>query len=48
MSYDRYGTLTGLWRWPFERSCTMHGRERERFARHADGRVETWPAHRQS
>ena len=26
----------------------VHGSERERFARHADGRVETWPAHRQA
>jgi redox-sensitive bicupin YhaK (pirin superfamily) len=34
--------------WPWPDSAPVHGNERERFARHADGRVETWPAHRQN
>ena len=32
--------------WPWPDSAPVHGSERERFARHADGRTETWPAHR--
>ena len=32
--------------WPWPDSAPVHGGERERFARHADGRIETWPAHR--
>jgi len=34
--------------WPWPDSAPVHGSERERFARHADGRIETWPAHRQA
>ena len=34
--------------WPWPDSAPVHGSERERFARHADGRVETLPAHRQA
>jgi len=34
--------------WPWPDSAPVHGSERERFARHADGQVETWPAHRQT
>jgi len=32
--------------WPWPDSAPVHGSARERFARHADGRTETWPAHR--
>jgi redox-sensitive bicupin YhaK (pirin superfamily) len=31
--------------WPWPDTAPVHGGERERFARHADGRTETWPAH---
>jgi redox-sensitive bicupin YhaK (pirin superfamily) len=30
--------------WPWPDSAPVHGSARERFARHADGRTETWPA----
>jgi quercetin 2,3-dioxygenase len=30
--------------WPWADNAPVHGAERTRFAKHADGRVETWPA----
>jgi hypothetical protein len=41
---DYRATEFGGWPWPD--TAPVHGSERERFARHSDGRVETWPAHR--
>ena len=32
--------------WPWPDSAPVHGGDPERFARHADGRVETFPAQR--
>jgi hypothetical protein len=39
---DYQRTRFGGWPWPDD--APVHGATRERFARHADGRVETWPA----
>jgi redox-sensitive bicupin YhaK (pirin superfamily) len=39
---DYQRTAFGGWPWPD--SAPVHGGERARFARHADGRVETFPA----
>ena len=34
---------TGFGGWPWPDNAPVHGKERVRFARHADGRVETLP-----
>ena len=41
---DYQRTEFGGWPWPD--SAPVHGSEYERFARHADGRRESWPGHR--
>jgi quercetin 2,3-dioxygenase len=42
-AFDDYRrTEFGGWPWPD--NAPVHGAERTRFAKHADGRVETWPA----
>jgi hypothetical protein len=42
-AYEDYRrTEFGGWPWPDK--APVHGSKRERFARHADGRTETWPA----
>ena len=43
---DYQRTEFGGWPWPD--SAPVHGGEPTRFARHADGRRETWPAHQKA
>jgi hypothetical protein len=31
---------TGFGGWPWESHCPVHGRDRTRFAKHADGKLE--------
>ena len=41
-AFDDY-RRTGFGGWPWPDSAPVHGAQPARFARHADGRVQTWP-----